>query len=146
MENWIRKWQPTPVFLPGKFHGPKSLAGFSLWGHKVRNDWVTGHTHDGKWCICSLNIKKQTKNRTAVWSSSPTPGHISGENSNSKTWTHPSVHSYTIYNSQIWKQPICPKTYVDKEDVVYIYSGILLSHKKKEISTPPPPNPHSPLW
>ena len=26
---WRRKWQPTPVFLPGKFHGQRSLAGYS---------------------------------------------------------------------------------------------------------------------
>ena len=25
---WRRKWQPTPVFLPGKFHGQRSLAGY----------------------------------------------------------------------------------------------------------------------
>ena len=31
---WKRKWQPTPVFLPGEFHGQKSLAGYSLRGHK----------------------------------------------------------------------------------------------------------------
>ena len=24
---WSRKWQPTPVFLPGKFHGHRSLVG-----------------------------------------------------------------------------------------------------------------------
>ena len=29
-----RKWQPTPVFLPGKSHGQKSLAGYSPWGSK----------------------------------------------------------------------------------------------------------------
>ena len=29
-----RKWQPTPVFLPGEFHGQRSLAGYSPWGHK----------------------------------------------------------------------------------------------------------------
>ena len=29
-----RKWQPTPVFLPGKLHGQRSLAGYSLWGLK----------------------------------------------------------------------------------------------------------------
>ena len=28
----IWKWQPTPVFLPGKFHGQKSLVGYSPWG------------------------------------------------------------------------------------------------------------------
>ena len=25
---WSRKWQPTPVFLPGKFHGQRSLVGY----------------------------------------------------------------------------------------------------------------------
>ena len=31
---WRRKWQPAPVFLPGEFHGQRSLAGYSPWGHK----------------------------------------------------------------------------------------------------------------
>ena len=31
---WRRKWQPTPVFLPGESHGQRSLAEFSPWGHK----------------------------------------------------------------------------------------------------------------
>ena len=29
--SWRRKWQPTPVFLPGKSHGPKNLTGYSTW-------------------------------------------------------------------------------------------------------------------
>ena len=31
---WRRKWPPTPVFLPGKFHGQRSLEGYSPWGRK----------------------------------------------------------------------------------------------------------------
>ena len=31
------KWQPTPIFLP-EFHGQRSLAGYSPWGHK---EWDT---------------------------------------------------------------------------------------------------------
>ena len=31
---WRRKWQPEPVFLPGKFHEKRSLAGYRPWGHK----------------------------------------------------------------------------------------------------------------
>ena len=31
---WRRKWQPTPVFLPGKSHGQRSLEGYSPCGHK----------------------------------------------------------------------------------------------------------------
>ena len=32
--SWRRKWQPTPVFLPGKSHGRRSLVGYSPWGCK----------------------------------------------------------------------------------------------------------------
>ena len=31
---WRGKWRPTPVFLPGEFHGQRSLGGFSVWGRK----------------------------------------------------------------------------------------------------------------
>ena len=31
--HWRRKWQPTPVFLPGKSQGRGSLVGCHLWGH-----------------------------------------------------------------------------------------------------------------
>ena len=31
---WRRQWQPTPVLLPGKSHGQRSLVGYSPWGRK----------------------------------------------------------------------------------------------------------------
>ena len=31
---WRRKWQPTPVFLPGKSHGQRRLVVYSPWNHK----------------------------------------------------------------------------------------------------------------
>ena len=31
---WSRKWQPTPVFLPGEFQGQRTLAGYRAWGLK----------------------------------------------------------------------------------------------------------------
>ena len=33
----VRQWHPTPVLLPEKFHGQKSLAGYSPWGCKELN-------------------------------------------------------------------------------------------------------------
>ena len=44
--SWRRKWQPTPVFLPGEFHGRRSLVGSSPWGSKESDmtAWLT-HTH-----------------------------------------------------------------------------------------------------
>ena len=32
--HWRRKWQPTPVFLPGKSHGLRILVGYSPWDRK----------------------------------------------------------------------------------------------------------------
>ena len=39
---WRRKWHPTPVFLPGKSHGQRSLVGYSPWGHKESDttEWL----------------------------------------------------------------------------------------------------------
>ena len=45
-DPWRRKWQPTPVFLPGKSHGHRSLAGYSPWGHKtVGHDLATNNNY-----------------------------------------------------------------------------------------------------
>ena len=33
-DPWRKEWQPTPVFLPGVFHGQMSLAGYSPESHK----------------------------------------------------------------------------------------------------------------
>ena len=40
---WRRKWQPTPVFLPGRSHGQRSLVGYSPWGRKESD--TTGRLH-----------------------------------------------------------------------------------------------------
>ena len=58
---WRRKWQPTPVFLPGKSHGRRSLVGYSPRGRqRVEHDWATSlHfkiTADGD---CSHEIKRR---------------------------------------------------------------------------------------
>ena len=42
---WRRKWQPTPVFLPGKFHGLRSLVGYSRWGLKELDMTEQLHFH-----------------------------------------------------------------------------------------------------
>ena len=40
--TWRRKWQPTAVFLPGKFHGQRSQVGYTVHGvTRVRHDLVT---------------------------------------------------------------------------------------------------------
>ena len=40
---WRRKWQSTPVFLPGESHGQRSLVGYCSWGHKEPDttEWLS---------------------------------------------------------------------------------------------------------
>ena len=43
---WRRKWQPTPVFLTGKSHGQRNLAGYSPWGLEESDTAeLLTHTH-----------------------------------------------------------------------------------------------------
>ena len=51
-------WQSTPVFLPGKFHGQRSLAGYSPWGLKESD---TTETEQSKHQRCEhLDVKKKS--------------------------------------------------------------------------------------
>ena len=69
---WRRECQPTPVFLPGAFHGQRSLVGCSPWGHKelgtteviylnvcwLRSAWSSqfSHTHTPQSHLYSFEI------------------------------------------------------------------------------------------
>ena len=52
---WSRKWKPTPVFLPGKFHGWKSLVGYSPWGFKDVDVTERTYTHGE----CGSQVRKE---------------------------------------------------------------------------------------
>ena len=43
--SWRRKWQTTPVLLPGKSHGQRSLVGYSSWVHKESDTTERLHFH-----------------------------------------------------------------------------------------------------
>ena len=54
-DPWSRKRQPTPVFLPGKFHGQRSLEGYSPWGLKrVGHDLVVKQQQQQQTCPLTL--------------------------------------------------------------------------------------------
>ena len=55
---WGRKWQPTPVFLPGESHGQRSLMGYSLWGLRVGHNWSDLAHID--WHACSLSSRRKS--------------------------------------------------------------------------------------
>ena len=48
---WRRQWHPTPVLLPGKSHGRKSLVGYSPWGREESDITERSHFHFSFSCI-----------------------------------------------------------------------------------------------
>ena len=53
---WRRKWQPTPVFLPGESHRQRSLLGYSPRGCKSRTQWSICYT---QWSICYTTLQSK---------------------------------------------------------------------------------------
>ena len=136
---WSRTWQPTPVFLPGESPCTEETGGLqSMGSQRAGHDWATKHN------------TAQGPSITADWLSGPLEGGLSlalasfcfhllrdpwvGENYNSKRYMHPNNHCSTIYNSQNMEATLVSiNSGMDKEDVVCICNGILLSHNKNEI-------------
>ena len=62
-----RKWQPTPVFLPGESHGQRNLVGYSPLGHKEldRTEWLSRQEPYNEWTTC-YSVTKSTSAET-LW-------------------------------------------------------------------------------
>ena len=62
---WRRKWQPTPVLLPGKSHGWRSLVGYSSWGCK-ESDMNVMHAHSSASDMTLMIISVPTSQMSEV--------------------------------------------------------------------------------
>ena len=58
-------WQPTPVLLPGKSHGQRSLVGFSPWGCEELDTTEQLHVHFSLSCIG--NMEMATHSSVLAW-------------------------------------------------------------------------------
>ena len=134
---WRRKWQPTPVFLPGESHGQRSLVGYSPWGRKelVGHDWATSHI---LWNAIKNLLHKNLKiiklkiellfypavqllgiylESTTIWRDAWTPVFIAALFAIVKTW----------------KQPKCPSTEEWIKTMWYIYMWWNITHPFQRI-------------
>ena len=70
---WRREWQSTRVFLPGKSHGQRSLAGYSpfrilLWkSFRIINSWCWKETSSLSRIFLILQLKKKCSGRSRKW-------------------------------------------------------------------------------
>ena len=56
--HWRRKWQPTPVFLPGESQGQQSLVGCCPWGHTDSDTTETTSQQQQQHLISSMYLTK----------------------------------------------------------------------------------------
>ena len=103
---WRRKWQPTPVFLPGKSHGQRSLEACSPWDRKrVRHNLATkqqqnselmGQLVEGN-AICAIVQAKISETEAIVTEMCPSLDHtpLSSSSSSNSTF-NTSTRSTTI--------------------------------------------------
>ena len=85
-----------------------------------------------------VEVPQRVKNRSALWPSNCTAGNLPQRYRCSETpgHLHPDVYSSNVHNSQTVEAPsVSFERWMDKEDVVYVYNGILLSHWKWQIPT-----------
>ena len=79
--HWRRKWQPTPVFLPGESQGRGSLVGCHLWGRTVSD--TTEATQQQQACQCKRHRRRKLDPWVVKipWSRKwqPTPVFLSGQ-------------------------------------------------------------------
>ena len=110
------------VFLPGWIN-----TAFRTWCVAIHPDGNVRCSHYGKLCGGTLKIK----NSTTIWSSNSTSGYdFEDKIINLKWYLHPHICFSIIHNSQDKEtMEVSMAGWMDKENVIYVITGILLSHK-----------------
>ena len=100
LNSWRRQWHPTPILLPGKSHGRRSLVGCNPWGHWGSDMTERLHFHFSLSCIGEGNgnplqcsCLENPRDREAWWAA------VSGV-AQSRTWLKRLSSSSSNLNSR----------------------------------------------
>ena len=116
--HWRRKWQPTPVFLPGESQGWRSLVGCCLWGHTESDTTERLHFPFSLSCIgegngnplqcsCLQNPKDRGAWLAAIYGVAQSRTRLKWLTSSSS----PPIFTIALSTIvKIWKQPKCLST------------------------------------
>ena len=100
--NWRRKWQPTPVFLPGESHGQRSLVGYSHGGHKDLD--VTEHTYHLTRLIWRMEKAMATHSSVLAWRIPWTEGPGRPQSMGSLRVGHDWATSLSLFTFMQWRR------------------------------------------
>ena len=93
---WMRKWQLTPVFLPEKSHGHRSLVGYSPKGHKELDmtEWLSTSVQFSH-SVVSDSLRPHESQHARPPCPSPPPG-VHPNSYASSQWCHPAISSSVV--------------------------------------------------
>ena len=111
-----RQWHPTPVLLPGKSHGWRSLVGRSPWGHLESDKTQQLHFHFSLSCIgegngnplqcsCLENPRDGGASRAAVYGVAQSRTRLKQLSSSSSRDSHPEKAMAPHSSTLAWKIP-----------------------------------------
>ena len=80
------------MFLPGKFHGQRSLAGYSPWGHRKVDTTEHTHTHTDN---CKFSLPRKTKSTQDSAMGQFPLDHSYRPRQVQKAYTHTHTHTHT---------------------------------------------------
>ena len=104
---WRRKWQPTPVLLPGESHGGRSLVCYSPWGHKESDttERLHFHFHEDLQDLLELSPQKRC------------PFHYRGLECKSRksgnTWSNRHIWPWSTKQSRSKANSVLPREHTD---------------------------------
>src|SRR5574340_1272158 len=107
-KNRRRQWHPTPVLLPGKSHGWRSLVGCSPWGHEESDTTERLHFHFSLSCIgggngnplqcsCLENPRHGGAWWAAIYGVAQSRTRLKRLSSSSNFFIHSSVYMYNFF-------------------------------------------------
>ena len=108
--HWRRKWQPTPVFLPGESQGRGSLVGCRLWGHTESDMTEVTRQQQQQLAFWSIRCQQVAK---PLWTQIETKCNkgtcrgilrIKWDTSHKEAHTMPAVAKYYCYQATSLKQ------------------------------------------
>ena len=114
--HWRRKWQPTPVFLPGESQGWGSLVGCRLWGH------TESDTIEATWQQQQVSLLQ-----TSSWISSPQTWNLS------IPWTGSDFGGYSLHmpmvNRATWHRNASHRAWIHQVLNVLVYNLENMKHE-----------------
>ena len=122
--SWSRKWQPTPLFLPGKFHGQRSLVGYGPRGCKD-SDMTERLSTQTNWSIYS-NLYEETVNFTVRHSVSQSVQLLSRVRLFATPWIAARQPSLSITNFRSSPKPMSIESVMPSSHLILCYPLLFL--------------------